>query len=126
MNEFTTRTNRLRERLQRGLIQCDYIEERACIAEKRLLKLDRSIQNLARLIEVSFLLLISSDKEKLMWLQLINDKNEELTSPIFQQFFSRLESYLKREIFGHDERQGYIHALFLLQSSSIISSGFLE
>jgi hypothetical protein len=107
MNEFTTRTDRLMERVRRGIIQCDYIEQQACIAEERLTKFDKSIKMLTRLIEVSFLLLMSSDKEKLP-----------------KQFLSHLESYLKRELIDDNEKQAYIQALYLLQSSSTISSDF--
>jgi hypothetical protein len=116
MSEFTTKIDRLMERLQRGITKCDHIEQRACIAEERLEKLDKSIRILARLIEVSFLLLISSDKEKLTWLQLTNETN--------LQFLNRLESYLKREIIDNDEKQAYVQALFLIQSPLIVSSGF--
>ncbi len=116
MTEFTIKIDRLMERLQRGITQCNYIEQQACIADERLKKLDKSIRILAQLIEVSFLLLISSDKEKLTWLQLTNETN--------LQFFNRLESYLRREIVDNDEKQAYIQALFLLQSPLIVSSGF--
>jgi len=119
-----TKIDRLMERLQRGITQCDHIEQRACIAEERLDKLDKSIRILARLIEVSFLLLISSDKEKSTWLKLPNDGDLELTNPIMKEFFYRLESYLGREIIDNHEKQAYIQALFLLQSPLIVSSEY--
>jgi hypothetical protein len=124
MNEFTTKIDRLIERLHRDITQCDHIEQRACIAEERLIKLNKSVQILARIIEVSFLLLISSDKEKSTWLKLPNDGNLELTNPIMKEFFYRLESYLRREIIDTHEKQAYIQALFLLQSPLIVSSEF--
>ena len=65
MTEFTIKIDRLAERLRRGTTQCDLIEQRACLAEERLSTLNESVQTLARLIEVSLLILISSDKEKL-------------------------------------------------------------
>src|SRR5689334_10478753 len=121
MNEFTTKIDRLIERLHRGTIQCDRIEQRACLAEERLSILNESVEGLARLIEVSFLILMSSDKEKFTWLQLINDENLQLTNPIIEQFFYRLEFYLKRSVIDHNERRAYLHALFLLQSPSFVS-----
>ena len=58
MTEFTSKIDRLAERLRRGTTQCDLIEERACLAEERLTTLNESVQTLARLIEVSLLMLI--------------------------------------------------------------------
>jgi hypothetical protein len=124
MTEFTRKADRLIERLQRGTTQCDHVEQRACLAEERLSILNQSIQTLSRLIEVSFLILISSDKEKLTWLQLVNDKNIDLTNPIIKQFFYRLELYLKRSIIDNNEKQAYIQALLHLQSPTLVSSGF--
>ncbi|CAF0829856.1 unnamed protein product [Rotaria sp. Silwood1] len=112
------------ERLHRGTEQCDHIEQRACLAEERLFVLNDSIQTLARLIDVSYLILISLDKEKFAWLKLVNNENPELTNPIVKQFFYRLELYLRRSIIDNDEKRAYIQALRLLQLPSIVSSGF--
>jgi len=124
MTEFTIRINRLTERLHRGTIQCDLIEQRACLAEERLSTLNESVQTLARLIEVSHLILVSSDKEKLSWIQLIDNENNQLTNPIIKQFFYRLENYLHRTIIDPDEKLGYIKALSLVCKSSIVTSSF--
>jgi hypothetical protein len=126
MTEFTIRIDRLTERLRRGTIQCDLIEQRACLAEERLSALNESVQNLARLIEVSLLIIISSDKEKLTWIQLIDNENSntQLTNPIIKQFFYRLETYLHRSIIDQDEKLAYIKALSLVHKPSIVSSSF--
>ena len=124
MNESTRKIDRLMERLHRGIAQCDHIEQRACLAEERLTILNESVQTLSRLIEVSFLVLISSDKEKQIWLQLIDDKNLDLTDPIIKQFLYRLELYLRRSFIDNNEKYAYIKTLFLLQSPSIVSSRF--
>jgi hypothetical protein len=124
MTEFTQKADRLLERLNRGTKQCDYIEQQACRVEERLLNLNQSVQTLSRLIEVSFLILISSDKEKLTWLQFINNKNLDLTHPIIKQFIYRLELYLKRSIVDDNEKQAYIQALTLLQSPSFVLLDF--
>jgi hypothetical protein len=107
------------ERLRHGTAQCDRIEERACLVEERLLMLNESVQTLTRLIEVSVLILISSDKEKLIWLQEINDKTTELTNPIVEQFFYRLELYLRRSIVDMNEKRAYIQALSVLRTPSM-------
>ena len=125
MTEFTSKLDRLAERLRRGTTQCDLIEERACLAEERLTTLNESVQTLARLIEVSLLMLISSEKEKLAWTQLtVNDPNQLLTTPLIKQFFYRLENYLHRTITDQDERLAYVRALSLVRKSSIVSSSF--
>jgi hypothetical protein len=125
MTEFTIRIDRLTERLRRGTIQCNLIEQRACLAEERLSTLNESVQNLARLIEVSLLILISSDKEKLTWIQLTDNENtNQLTNPIIKQFFYRLETYLHRSIIDQDEKLAYIKALSLVRKPSIVSSSF--
>ncbi|CAF0761827.1 unnamed protein product [Adineta steineri] len=124
MTEFTIKIDRLTERLRRGTIQCDLIEQRACLAEERLSTLNQSVQSLARLIEVSLLILISSDKEKFTWIQLINNENNQLTNPMIQQFLYRLESYLHRSINDHEEKLDYIKALSLVQKPSFVSSSF--
>jgi hypothetical protein len=82
MNEFTNKIDRLIERLHRDIKQCDHIEQRACIIEEHLLKLNESVETFARLMEVSYLLFISLDKEKSMWLQIINNGNH----PDIEQF----------------------------------------
>jgi len=122
MTEFTIRIDRLTERLRRGTIQCDLIEQRACLAEERLSTLNESVQTLGRLIEVSLLIVVSSDKEKLAWIQLTNNENNQLTNPIIKQFFYRLETYLHRSIIDHDEKLAYIKALSLIHKPSIESS----
>jgi hypothetical protein len=125
MTEFTIRIDRLTERLRRGTIQCNLIEQRACLAEERLSTLNESVQNLARLIEVSLLILISSDKEKFTWIQLTDIENtNQLTNPIIKQFFYRLETYLHRSIIDQDEKLAYIKALSLVRKPSIVSSSF--
>jgi hypothetical protein len=124
MTEFSIKIDRLTERLRRGTIQCDLIEQRACLAEERLSTLNQSVQNLARLIEVSLLILISSDKEKFAWIQLIDDENKQLTNPTIEQFFYRLECYLHRSIIDHEEKLAYIKALSLVRKPSIVSSNF--
>jgi hypothetical protein len=125
MTEFTIRIDRLTERLRRGTIQCNLIEQRACLAEERLSTLNESVQNLARLIEVSLLILISSDKEKFTWIQLTDNENtNQLTNPIIKQFFYRLETYLHRSIIDQDEKLAYIKALSLVRKPSIVSSSF--
>ena len=125
MTEFTSKIDRLTDRLRRGTTQCDLIEERACRAEERLTTLNESVQTLARLIEVSLLMLISSEKEKLAWRQLTtNDPNQLTSNPMIKQFFYRLENYLHRTITDQDERLAYIKALSLVRKSSIVSSSF--
>ncbi len=126
MTEFTIKIDRLTERLRRGTTQLDLIEQRACLAEERLSTLNESVQTLARLIEVSLLILISSDKEKLAWIQMTdNDNNNtQLTNPIIKQFFYRLENYLHRTIIDKDERLAYMKALSLVRKPSIVSSSF--
>jgi hypothetical protein len=124
MSEFTIKIDRLRERLRRGTIQCDLIEQRACLAEERLSTLNESVQTLARLIEVSLLILVSSDKEKFTWIQLMNNENNQLTNPIVKHFFYRLETYLHRSIIDHEEKLAYIKALSLVHKPSIVSSSF--
>jgi len=125
MTEFTIKIDRLTERLRRGTTQCDLIEQRACLAEERLSTLNQSVETLARLLEVSLLIVISSDKEKLAWIQLINNENNQLTNPIIKQFFYRLENYLHRSIIDHDEKLAYIKALSLVRKPSIVSSSFI-
>jgi hypothetical protein len=124
MSEFTIKIDRLRERLRRGTIQCDLIEQRACLAEERLSTLNESVQTLARLIEVSLLILVSSDKEKFTWIQLMNNENNQLTNPIVKHFFYRLENYLHRSIIDQEEKLAYIKALSLVHKPSIVSSSF--
>jgi hypothetical protein len=124
MSEFTIKIDRLRERLRRGTIQCDLIEQRACLAEERLSTLNESVQTLARLIEVSLLILVSSDKEKFTWIQLMNNENNQLTNPIVKHFFYRLETYLHRSIIDQEEKLAYIKALSLVHKPSIVSSSF--
>ncbi len=125
MTEFTIKINRLTERLRLGTTQCDLIEQRACLTEQRLSTLNESVQTLARLIEVSLLILVSSDKEKLAWIQLIdNENNNQLTNPIIKQFFYRLENYLHRSIIDPDEKLAYLKALSLVRKPSIVSSSF--
>ena len=126
MSEFANKIDRLLERLHRGMMQCDGIEQRACLTEERLFKLNESVQTLARLIEISCLFLISSEKEKMVWLQLTNDGSILLTNTIVEEFLDRLQWYLKREINDVNEKQAYIQALFLLQSPLIVSSRFLN
>ncbi|CAF1216475.1 unnamed protein product [Adineta steineri] len=126
MNESTKRIDRLMQRLHHGITQCDHIEQRADHAEERLLILNKSIETLSRLIDVSFLMRISSDKEKLTWLQLINEKNLDFTNSIVKEFFYRLELYLERSIIDNNEKQAYLQSLFLLQSPTIVSSGFFK
>jgi len=124
MTEFTIRLDRLTERLRRGTTQCDLIEQRACLAEERLSTLNESVQTLARLIEVSHLILVSSDKEKLSWILLIDNENNQLTNPIIKQFFYRLENYLHRTIIDPNEKLAYIKTLSLVRKSSIVTSSF--
>jgi hypothetical protein len=124
MTEFSIKIDRLTERLRRGTIQCDLIEQRACLAEERLSTLNQSVQNLARLIEVSLLILISSDKEKFAWIELIDDENKQLTNPTIEQFFYRLECYLHRSIIDREEKLAYMKALSLVRKPSIVSSNF--
>ena len=124
MSEFTIRIDRLAERLRRGTTQCDLIEQRTCLAEQRLSTLNESVQTLARLMEVSLLILVSSDKEKLTWIQLINNENYQLTNPTVKHFFYRLESYLHRSIMDQEEKLSYIKALSLIHKPSVESSRF--
>jgi hypothetical protein len=124
MSEFTIKIDRLMERLRRGTTQCELIEQRACLAEQRLSTLNESVQTLALLIEVSLLILLSSDTEKLTWIQLINDDNNQLTNPIVKHFFYRLESYFHRSIMDQEEKLAYIKALSLIHKPSIESSRF--
>ena len=124
MTEFGIRIDRLTERLRRGTAQCDLIEERACLTEERLSTLNESVQMLARLIEVSFLIVISSDKEKFTWTQLSTNGNYQLTNPIVKHFFYRLESYLHRSIINEEEKLSYIRALSLVHQPSIVASSF--
>lgn len=115
--------NLLHERLNRGIQQCDHIEQRACLAEDRLLILNQSIKTLARLIDVSYVILLSSEKEKMIWLKLIRNENFESTNPIIENFFYRLELYMGRSIIDHNERRAYMESLRLLQSPLVVSSG---
>ncbi|CAF3361287.1 unnamed protein product [Rotaria socialis] len=125
MNNFTIKVNRLIERLDRDIKQCDHIERRACLIGEHLSILNQSIQTLVRVIDVSYLMLISSDKEKLSWLKLIDNINVELTNAIVQQFIYRLELYLRRPMIDNNEKWTYIEALRLLQSPFIVSSVLL-
>ncbi|CAF0822546.1 unnamed protein product [Rotaria sordida] len=124
MTEFGVKIDRLTERLRRGTAQCDLIEQRACLTEERLSTLNESVQSLARLIEVSLLILVSSDKEKFAWIQLNDNETNQLTNPILKQFFFRLESYLHRSIIDDEEKLSYIKALSLVCKPSIVSSNF--
>jgi hypothetical protein len=126
MTEFEIRINRLTERLRRGTIQCDHVEQRACLTEERLSTLNESIQNLARLIEVSLLIIVSSDKDKSAWIQLIDNEHNQLANPIIKQFFYRLESYFHRSVINHDEKLAYIQALTLIRKPLIVSSCILS
>ncbi|CAF1160740.1 unnamed protein product [Rotaria magnacalcarata] len=125
MNDFTVKVNRLIERLDRDIKQCDHIERRACLVDEHLFILNQSIKMLVSVIDVSYLMLISSDKEKLSWLQLIDNINVELTNAIVQQFIYRLELYLRRPMIDNNEKWTYIEALRLLQSPFIVSSSLL-
>ena len=107
MSEFTTKINRLLERLHHGIKQCNHIEDRASIIEEHFEKFNQSIKLLSRLIEISFILLLSSNKDKLF-----NNKNFQLTN------LSDFEYYLKRKFINNNEKQEYIQAFILLQSSS--------
>ena len=122
MTEFSIRIDRLSERLRRGTNQCDLIEQRACLTEQRLTTLNQSVQNLARLIEISLLILISSDKDKSLWLELISDENKQITNTIRQHFFYRLESFLHRSMIDDEEKCAYMNALVLVHKPSIVSS----
>mgnify|MGYP000215190924 CR=1 FL=1 len=124
MTEFRVKIDRLAERLRRGTEQCDLIEQRACLTEERLSILDQSVQTLARLIEVSLLILISSDKEKFTWIELSFNENNQLTNPMVKQFFYRLESYLHRSIIDDEEKLSYIKALSLVHKPSTVLSNF--
>jgi len=124
MSEFAIKIDRLTERLRRDATQCDLIEQRACLAEERLSTLNESVQTLARLIDVSLVILISTDKEKFTWIQLSNNGNNQLTNPIIKQFLFRLESYLHRTIIDQDEKLAYIKALSLVYKPSTVSSSF--
>ncbi|UJR10599.1 hypothetical protein I4U23_014796 [Adineta vaga] len=126
MSESTMKIDRLMTRLHRGIQQCEHIEQRVCHTEERFGKLNQSLQTLSHLIDVSFLILISSEKEKLTWLQLIKTKNVDFNNPIFEQFIYRLELYLNRTITDNNEKREYVQTLFLLQSPSIISSDLFE
>jgi len=125
-NYYTMKIDRLMERAHRGIAQCDHVEQRACLAEERLTILNESVQTLSRLIEISCLILISSDREKLTWLQLIDDENLDLTDPIITQFFYRLELHLGRSIIDNNEKHAYIQTLFLLQSPSTVSNSLFK
>ena len=125
MNDFTIRIDRLTERLRRDMAQCDRIEERALLAEENLTSLDQSVQSLARLIEVSLLFVLASDKEKYSWTQCINTNNYQMNNSIVQQFFYRLEQFLQRSLVDIGEKQAYIQALSLVQKPSIVSSRLL-
>ncbi|CAF2393378.1 unnamed protein product [Rotaria sp. Silwood2] len=124
MTEFGVKIDRLTERLRRGTAQCDLIEQRACLTEERLSTLNESVQTLARLIEVSLLILVSSDKEKFAWIQLNDNETNQLTNPIIKQFFYRLESSLHRSIIDDEEKLSYIKALSLVRKPSIVSLSF--
>ena len=126
MADFSVRIDRLTERLRRDTEQCDLVEQRACQVEERLSSLHESAQALGRLIEVSLLILISSDKDKFAWLSSINDERQPLTDPIVEQFFYRLESYLRRSIIDRDEKQAYIQAFVLVRKPSTVSSRFFS
>lgn len=126
MDEFAPKIDSLIKRLRRGIAQYDHTEERACAVEASLSKLNESVEVLARLIEISSLLLMSPDKEKIVWLQTMKDEDFELTNPNFEQFFHRLECYLRREMIDMNEKQAYIQALSLLQPPFTVSSGFFK
>ncbi|CAF3319540.1 unnamed protein product [Rotaria socialis] len=124
MAEFGVKIDRLTERLRRGTAQCDLIEQRACLTEERLSTLNNSVQNLARLIEVSLLMLASSDREKVAWIQLNDNENNQLTNPIIKQFLYRLESYLHRSFIDDEEKLSYIKALSIVRKPSLVSSSY--
>lgn len=122
MNEFTCRIERLTERIRRHTAQCDRVEERALLTEERLSSLDQSVQSLTRIIEVSLLIVVSSDKEKRIWTQMIDPDNYDMNNPIVNQFFYRLESFLHRSLIDNEEKHAYVQALSIVQKPSIVSS----
>lgn len=122
MTEFSTRAERLSARLRRGTTQCDLVEQRACLAEQRLSTLNESVQQLARLIEVSLLVLGSSDREKCSWLRLINTDNSPSSRGTRDRFFRRLETHLHRSIVDVDEQGAYLTALTAVSKPSLVSS----
>ena len=113
MEEFREKTNRLEERLQRAMRQLDSTTTRAFLVEERFSNLNQSIQILTRLMDVSSLLLMTSENERMRWFE--STKTEE--------FISRLEWYLQRKIDDLNEKQSYIEILSHLQSLFIESSG---
>ncbi|CAF0870035.1 unnamed protein product [Didymodactylos carnosus] len=78
MKEFQQKFDNLTSRITKGHKQCEHIEMRACLAEKRLCNLNYSVQKLSRLIEVSYLCIDYPD-EKQAWIQAVND----LIDPIY-------------------------------------------
>lgn len=124
MTEFGIKIDRLTERLRRGTAQCDLIEQRACLTEERLSTLNDSVQDLARRIEVSLLILISSDKERFSWIQLNDNNHNPLNNPVIKQFFYRLESYLHRSITDDEEKLSYVKALSFISKRSAASCDF--
>jgi hypothetical protein len=126
MNEFTNRIDRLTERLRRDTAQCDQVEERAGLVEQRLSTLQQSVQMLTRLIEVSLVIIVSSEKDKLVWIECIDNETNPMNNPLIEHFFYRLESSLHRSIVDCDEKQAYIQALSLVRKPSIVSSRILS
>lgn len=125
--ELRTTDHSLTNRRQRTCNDRNLIEGCTCLAEERLTTLDESVQALARPIEVSLLMLISLDEEKLAWTQAtVSDPNQLLANPSINQYFNRLINNLDRSITDQDERLAYVKALSLVGKSSILSSLFLE
>lgn len=124
MNEFAIRVDRLTERLRRDTARCDQIEQQACLVEERLTTLNQSVVTLARLIEVSLLIVAASDRDKVAWLTTTENGNDQLNNPIVARFFHRLESSMERSIVGDEEKRAYIQALSLVHRPSIVSSRF--
>lgn len=120
--DFSQRINRLTERLRRHTLKYDQIEERADLIEQRFTTLQQSVQTLARLLEVSLLMMVSSENEIFSWKELIKTDRHSLSNPIRKQFLSRLETSLHRSIDNAEEKQAYIEALSLVHKPSIVSS----
>ena len=123
-DDFTERINRLTERLRRHSLKYDQIEDRADVIEQHFSSLHESVQTLTRLLEVSLLMMVSSEKEIFSWKEWIKTDRQSISNPIRKQFFSRLETSLHRSIDDAEEKQAYIEALSLVHKPSIVSSRF--
>lgn len=111
MDEFRKKSNRLEERLQYALGQLDSTTTRISLIEQRFNNLNQSIEILSRIMDVSSLLLKTSENERMHWLQY---------SP--EDYLARLEWYLQRKINDWNEKQSYIEILVQIESSSFVKT----